>query len=64
MKLSEYIAKIIEDQGRNKNWVADQSGIKYKTFIDKLANNRFTGEELIQIAKVLNIDLNELKEII
>jgi hypothetical protein len=62
MKLSEYISQVIEKQGRTKTWVAEQSDIKYKTFVDKLTFNRFTAEELLRIAKVLNIDLNKLKE--
>jgi hypothetical protein len=62
MNVAEYIANIIEKQGRTKTWVAEQSGIKYKTFVDKLTFNRFTAEELVVISKVLNIDLNKLKE--
>jgi len=61
MDLGEYIANVIEEQGRTKTWVAEKSGIKYKTFVDKLINNRFSGEELLRIAKVLNINLEELK---
>jgi hypothetical protein len=62
MKLSEHISKVIEEQGRTKTWVAEQSEINYKTFIDKLTRNTLNGEELIRVAKVLNIDLNKLKE--
>jgi hypothetical protein len=62
MNVAEYIANIIEQQGRTKTWVAEQSDIKYKTFVDKLTFNRFTAEELLRIGKVLNIDLNKLKE--
>ena len=61
MNLAEHIEKAIEEQGRTKTWVADQSKIKYKTFVDKITWNRFTGEELLRIAKVLNINLEELK---
>lgn len=62
MKLSEHISKVIEDQGRTKVWVAEQSDINYKTFVDKLTRNTITGEELLRVSKVLNIDLNKLKE--
>lgn len=62
MKLSEYISQVIESQGRTKVWVAEQSDINYKTFVDKLSRNTITGEELLKIARVLNIDLNKLKE--
>lgn len=62
MKLNEHITKIIEEQGRTKVWVADKADINYKTFIDKLTRNSITGEELLRIAKVLNIDLEKLKK--
>jgi len=62
MNLGEHIANVIEQQGRTKTWVADQSNIKYKTFVDKIMRNSFTGEELLRVAKVLNINLEELKE--
>jgi hypothetical protein len=61
MNLAEYISQVIEQQGRTKTWVAEKSEINYKTFIDKLTRNTITGEELLRIAKVLNIDLEELK---
>jgi uncharacterized protein YlaN (UPF0358 family) len=32
IKLSNKISNIIDEQGRNKTWVADQTGINYKTF--------------------------------
>lgn len=61
MNLGEHIANIIEQQGRTKVWVAEQSEINYKTFVDKLSRDSFTGKELLRIAKVLGIDLEELK---
>jgi len=61
MNLGEYISNIIEQQGRTKTWVADQSGINYKTFVDKLTRDTITGKELLRVAKVLNINLEELK---
>lgn len=62
MKLSEYIEEARKNQGATKVWVATQTNINYKTFVDKLTYNRFTADELLRIAKVLNIDLNKLKE--
>jgi hypothetical protein len=56
------IKKIIKEQGIKKNWLADKVDINYKTFVDKLTYSRFTAEEFLRIAKVLNIDLNKLKE--
>jgi len=61
MNLGERIANVIEQQGRTKTWVAEQSGIKYKTFVDKIMRNSFSGEDLLRVAKVLNINLEELK---
>ena len=60
MNLGEHIAKIIEQQGRTKVWVAEQSNINYKTFVDKLSRDTITGKELLRVAKVLNIDLEEV----
>lgn len=62
-KLSRYINMEITQQGREKTWVAEQVGIKYKTFITKLNNNTFTGEELLKLSDVLNFDLNGVKRI-
>ena len=62
MKVAEYINKVIEDQGRNKTWVADRCEINYKTFVDKLKNNRFTADDLLKVSKVLNINLENMKE--
>jgi lambda repressor-like predicted transcriptional regulator len=62
MKLSEIINQELENQERGIPWLSDKTGIKYKTLYDKLKNNTVKGEELLRIAKVLNIDLNKLKE--
>lgn len=60
--ISNYIADTIRQQGRKNNWVAAQCNISYSTFMNKLANNTFTAIELVEIGKVLNLDLNKLKE--
>lgn len=62
MNLGQYIADIIEQQGRTKVWVAEQINMNYKTFVDKITRDTLKGIELLRIAKVLNIDLEELKE--
>lgn len=62
MNLGEYISNIIDQQGRTKVWVAEQSGINYKTFVDKLTRDTLKGIDLLRVAKVLNINLEELKE--
>lgn len=60
--ISEYISNIIKQQGRKNNWVAEQCNISYSTFMNKLNNDTFTATELIKIAKILDINLNKLKE--
>jgi len=62
MNLGKYIADVIEQQGRTKTWVADKVDINYKTFVDKLTRDTITGKELLRIARVLGINLEELKE--
>jgi lambda repressor-like predicted transcriptional regulator len=61
LNLAEHITNVIEQQGRTKVWVAEKAEINYKTFVDKLTRNTLKGEDLLKIAKILNIDLNELK---
>jgi hypothetical protein len=52
ISLTKYIDELIEKQGRNKNWVAAQARINYKTFVGKLNNNRaITGEEMLKMSK-------------
>ena len=62
MKVAECVKQTIENQGREKGWVAIQIGVKYKTFLAKLKNNNFSAEELLKLSKVLGIDLDKLKE--
>ena len=61
MDIGEYIQKVLDEQGRSQVWLADKIGIHDKTFSGKLKRNSISGEELLRIAKVLNINLEELK---
>ena len=61
MDLGKYIEGIMKEQGRTKKWAADRCDINYKTFVDKLKNDRLTGHELLKLGKILNIRLDELK---
>jgi plasmid maintenance system antidote protein VapI len=61
MYIGEHIQKILDEQGRSQVWLADKIGINDKTFSGKLKRNSITGEELLRIAKVLGINLEELK---
>lgn len=60
--LSDYIAEVIKEKGHTKTWVAEKAEINYKTFIDKLTRDTINGKELLRIAKVLGVNLEELKE--
>lgn len=61
MDIGEYIQQVLKEQGRSQVWLADKIGIHDKTFSGKLKRNSITGEELLKIAKVLGINLEELK---
>ena len=60
--LSEYIEEVIKEKGHTKTWVAEKAEINYKTFIDKLTRDTINGKELLRIAKVLGVNLEELKK--
>lgn len=62
MKVSDVINEELEKQERGISWLADKVNMKYKTLYDKLKNDTIRGDELLKIGKVLNIDLNKLKE--
>ena len=61
MDIGEYIQKVLDEQGRSQIWLADKLGIHDKTFSGKLKRNSITGEELLKIAQLLGINLEELK---
>jgi len=61
MNIGEYILLVLKDQGRSQVWLADKLDIHEKTFSNKLRRNSITGDELLKIAKLLNIDLEKLK---
>jgi hypothetical protein len=61
MNLGKYIIEVLEQQGRSKTWLADKMNINVKTFVGKLKRDSITGQELLRMAEILNIDLEELK---
>ena len=61
--IAAYIVKTLKEQGRSKKWLCETIGINYKTFMRKIKKNSFSATELIKIAKVLDINLNKLKEV-
>lgn len=61
MNIGRHISHILESQGRSKIWMSEQIGINYKTFVDRLKNDRLTAYDLLRIGRVLNIRLDEVK---
>lgn len=62
MNIGEYVSKLIDDQGREKKWVAEKIGVQYRTFLYRLERNGLLAEDLLKLSEVLGIDLNKLKE--
>jgi hypothetical protein len=61
LNLSELIIQKIEQQGTLKSIVADRTGLKYDNFLYRLNKDSLTAYDLLKVAKVLNIDLEQLK---
>jgi len=62
MFVAKYIQKILNSQERQKNWLAEKVNISKQTAGYKLKHNSFTAEELFDIADVLCINLEEMRE--
>jgi len=62
MTIANYILNILQTQERQKSWLADKIGITRQAINYKFKSNTFTAEELLKISKVLNINLEELKD--
>ena len=62
MFVAKYIQKILNSQERQKNWLAEKVNISKQTAGYKLKHNSFTAEELFDIADVLGINLEEMRE--
>lgn len=61
MNVAKIISETIDDQGREIKRVAEKVDIPYTTFLYKLKNDYFLAEELLKISKLLNINLEKLK---
>ncbi|HCL4455203.1 TPA: hypothetical protein N2D10_003230 [Clostridium botulinum] len=61
MNVADIIANTIKNQGREIKWVAERIEIPYTSFLYKLKKDSFSAAELVKIGKLLNIDLEELK---
>lgn len=61
MTVAESILKVLKSQERSKSWLAEKIDISKQTIHYKFKSNSFTAEDLLKVAKVLNINLEELK---
>jgi galactokinase len=62
LTVSEFIEQHRKTERREKIWLAEQLGITKQVLNYKFTNNSFTAEELVKLGKLLNMDLNKLKE--
>jgi len=62
MKVADYILEILNSQERQKSWLADKVNISKQAINYKFKNNSFTAEELFEVTKVLNINLEEMRD--
>jgi hypothetical protein len=56
------ILTYLDEHGIKNPWLADKVNIKYKTLFGKFQRGSIEADELLKIAKVLNIDLNSLRD--
>lgn len=62
MKIADYIAQELQAQGRKKIWLANELGMKEGTLHSKINRDNLDAYDLVRIAAILNIDLNEFKK--
>lgn len=62
MEIGKYISKVLEEQGRQQKWLADKLNISEARLSYKIKNNAIKADELIKISKILNINLEKMKE--
>jgi hypothetical protein len=63
LNISHEIKRTLESQKRSVAWLARETDEYYKTMHDKLKFDRFTDVYLLfKVSKLLNIDLNELRD--
>lgn len=61
--LNQIIKDSIDKRGVKMCWIAQQIHMPYSTLTGKLAKNTFTAIELLEIAAVINIDLNDWRSL-
>ncbi len=56
--MAERIEDALNERGSTKTWLAKKMGITRQSLNYRLKSNNFSAEELLQIAKILEVDLN------
>jgi hypothetical protein len=63
LNISNEIKHTLKRQRKPLTWLSNNSGIHYKTLWDRLNRDGFDGVyDFLTVAKLLNIDLNELRD--
>lgn len=60
--VGRYISNVLKEQGRQKTWLAAQLNISKEGLNYKIREDAFRANELIKISRMLNIDLEKMKE--
>lgn len=73
LDLGNHIEFILKKNNKNKKWLCDtlkelfytnETAIGYKTFVAKLSNNTLSAIEFLQIAYILNLKLDKIKDLL
>ena len=60
--VSEVIMTQLKMQGKTKQWLAGKMNLSYSTLHQKLSNNTFTAEELIELCRIFSLSLEDFVE--
>lgn len=59
----EYVENELDKEGRSKKWLAEKIEINYNTFVSYKKRNDMPINVIVKIAKLLDINLEVLKDI-
>ena len=62
MNIGALVQQKIKDENQTKTWLAESLSISYSTLHQKISNDTFSAKELLQISRLLDIDLKILSE--
>ncbi len=62
MNIGQYIKNNLKSEGRSIRWLSKQLNINEYTLNGKINRNSITAEELLKIGKILDWDLNKLRD--